>query len=254
MNKPGLPRIVHRVVWIPVYVGLLLFSIGCGTDGMDTSYLKDNWETFTSENFVFYIPPDSPRLTRVAEFAETCEEICTHLCRVLQIELDRSIELFVFNTDVQSDSLIGRPTGFFEPPAIFIRIGQHPGGYVAQAVCHSIDEGAPSFDILKTGMYQLYAQPGVNVHSETFAYERQQRFIPLADLADTVLVKDPSVYHAEAASFCAYLLANFGPDRFKMLWSSTLAFPESMAKIYGTDLDRFEEEWRKYYRRESTRT
>ncbi len=243
-----------RLVACLLVSAVMICGVGCGSDGVDTSFLKSNWESYQSEHFVFYFPPNSPRISRMAEFAETCEEISAHLCRVLQIVPDRTVECYVFNSDAQSDSLLGRPAGFFEEGNIILRIGQHPGGYVAQATCHFIDKHAPSFDVLKAGIFQLYAQPSVNVHAETFTYERQNRFIPLTDLADTTIARDPAVFSTESASFCAFLLANYGPDRFKMLWSSTLGLSESLNKIYNVELDSFEDEWQRYYRRESGRT
>ncbi len=254
MWDTGTPGIFRRIVALVPVCSILLCAAGCGSGGIDTSRIKDNWEWYSSEHFVFYYPPNSPRLDRMDDFAETCEEICAHLCHVLQIEPDDPVDFFVFNTDVQSDSLIGRPVGFFEDDAIFMRIGQHPGGYVALAMCYFIDRNAESFAALKDGMYQLYSQPSVNVHSTTFGFERKNRFIPLGDLADTTFAKDPAVYYAEAASLCAFLLASYGPDRFKMLWSSTLGFGESIERIYGAKLDDFEKEWRQYYQRESGRT
>jgi hypothetical protein len=254
MWSTGTPGIFRRIVPLVPVCSILLCAAGCGSGGIDTSQMKEDWESYSSEHFVFYYPPDSPRLVRMAGFVETCEEISAHLCRVLQIEPDRLVDFFVFNTDVQSDSLIGRPAGFFEGGAIFMRIGQYPGGYVARAMCYFIDRNAESFVVLKDGMHQLYAQPSVNVHSTTFGIERKNRFIPLGNLVDTTFAKDPAVYYAEAASLCAFLLANYGPDRFKMLWSSTLGFGESIERIYGARLDNFEKEWRQYYQRESGRT
>jgi hypothetical protein len=246
---------VMRGAWCGLIAGMVLCCLaGCETSGTQTSRLKQNWESYPSEHFVFYYPPNSPRLARMAEFAESCEEISGHLCGVLQIKADRTVDFFVFNSDPQCDSLLGRTAGFFEDDHIVIRIGQHPGGYVALAMCHFINRQPPVFDFLATGLFKLYAQPSVNVHAETFTFERQDRLIPLADLTDTAAVKDPAVYATEAASFCAFMLANYGPERFKMMWSSTLDLPESIAKIYGMDLDRFETEWRKYYRRETGRT
>lgn len=254
MRNPGTSRVICRVIAMLAIGTLWVWAAGCGSDGIDTSRLEKNWESYPAGHFVYYYPPNSPRLGQMANFAETGGEISSHVCRVLQIEPDQPVDFFVFNSDAQSDSLIGRPAGFFEDGRIFMRIGQHPGGYIARAMCYFIDKKARSFDVLKDGMYQLYAQPSVNVHDATFGYERKSRYIPLGDLADITFAKDPAVYHAEAASLCAFLLANYGPDRFKMLWSSTLPFGESIEKIYAIDLDAFEEAWRQYYRRESRRT
>jgi len=253
MRKPQKRGVAGGVA--PVLACVLLSCLaGCGADGIDTAQLERDWESYPSEHFVLYFPLNSPRLSRMAEFAATCEEISTHVCRVLQVTPDQPIRLFMFNSDAQCDSLLGREAGFVDNGKIVMRIGQHPGGYIARAICRLIDRKATRLPLLEAGMFQLYAQPEVNVHAETFGFERQNRFVPLGDLADTTIEKDPAVYSAEAASFCAFLLANYGPERFKSLWSSPEGLAESITKIYGAELGNFEQEWRKYYRRETGRT
>jgi len=241
---------------ILLFFGLILLVgiSGCGGQDLDTAQLKSQWSSFATEHFVFYFPPDSPRASRIGNFADDCEELFAHVVRVLQIEPAESIELFLFTTDKESDSLIGRPAGFFADGRIFMRIGQHPGGFIALAGCHLIDKEAVSFEVLKTGMYQLYAQPSVNVHVEIFAFERSNRLIPLAELADPSVEQDLAVYRTESASLCAFLLARHGPERFKMLWRSVLGFSDSLEKIYRLELGRLEGQWRNYYRREARRT
>ena len=245
-----------RMLGFLLSAGVLVGSCGCGSERIDTSPMKATWVSYYSEHFVFYYPPDSPRGSRMAAFAADCEEIFTHVVGVLQVEPDEQIDFFVLTTDAQSDSLLGRPAGFFAPglPAILLRIGQHPGGFVARAGCYFIDKKATSFEVLETGLYQLYARPSVNVHAATFGFERKNRFIPLVELANTTLANDAAVYAAEAASLCAFLLAKHGPEPFKMLWRSVLGFTESIERIYGVELGEFEKQWQEYYRRESGRT
>ena len=255
------PNPVHleycsRMLGFLLSAGVLVGSCGCGSERIDTSPMKATWVSYYSEHFVFYYPPDSPRKSRMTSFAASCEEIFTHVFGVLQVEPDEQIDFFVLTTDVQSDSLLGRPAGFFAPalPAIFLRVGQHPGGFVARAGCYFIDKKTSSFEVLETGMHQLYARPSVNVHAATFGFERKNRFIPLVELANTTLANDAAVYAAEAASLCAFLLAKHGPEPFKMLWRSVLGFTESIERIYGVELGDFEKQWQEYYRRESGRT
>lgn len=249
-----LRRRVRRTVLHALGVFMLIIVLGCGGNSLDTDRLKRTWLSHASDHFVFYVPPDSPRAARIADFAVECEQLLDHVIRVLQIEPDEPIDFFLFTTDAECDSLLGRPAGFFADGQIFIRIGQQPNGYIALAGCRFVDKEAESFDVLKSGIYQLYAQPSVNVHVETFAFELSNRLIPLAELDDPTLEKDPAVYQTEAASFCAFLLARHGPERFKMLWRSVLSFSDSLEKIYRLELSRLENQWRNYYRREARRT
>jgi len=244
----------RRVILSFVGIIMLVGISGCGGPDLDTTQLKSTWSSYATEHFVFYFPPDSPRATRIENFASECEELFSHVVRVLQIEPDESIDLFLFTTDAESDSLIGRPAGFFDEGRIFMRIGQHPGGFIALAGCRFIDKEAASFDVLRTGMYQLYAQPSVNVHVEAFAFERSNRLIPFTELDDPSVEKDLAVFRTESASLCAFLLARHGPERFKMLWRSVLGFTDSLEKIYRLELGKLEGQWRNYYRREARRT
>jgi len=253
LNSLGL-RSFGKLMGLLLVLAVLVAAAGCGTEKIDTSQIKAAWESHYSDHFVFYFPPGSPRAAKMASFADDCEEMFTHVMRVLQVEIDEPVDFFVINTDAQGDSLFGRPPGFFADGQIFMRIGQHPGGLVALAGCYFIDKGVNSFDVLETGMYQLYARPSVNVHAVTYGFERKSRFIPLEELADTTFPKDQAVYEAEAASLCAFLLAKHGPDRFKMLWRSVLDFTESIEKVYGTEHKKLEKQWQMYYRRESSRT
>jgi len=249
-------------VWrsLRLFVRLLLIGAiatgvnGCGKDKIDTSQLKATWESYQSKHFTFYFPADSPRAARIAMLASECEDILVHVTRVLQLEPDRMIDFFAFTTDAQGDSILHRPLGFFADGQVFWRIGQPPGGMIALAGCSLIDPQAPSFLVLKTGMYQLYAQPSINVHARTFGFERQNRFIPLTELAKADTPRDQAVYEAESASLCAYLLARYGPERFKMLWRSVLGLSDSLEKIYRLEIGRIEEDWRGYFRREAART
>ncbi len=237
-----------------VFAGFLV-AVGCGGESLKTDKLKQTWELYSSENLNFYYPPDSPKLGRMETFASSCEEVYEHVTRVLQLDIEERFEIFLFTTDQQCDSLLGQPAGFYENGVIVMRIGQHPGGYLAMAACDHIDESSDgTFDVLEAGMYQLYSAPAVNAHTQTLAFERTNRFIPLTDLADTSVVKDQQVFYLESASFCAFLLANFGPERFKMLWSSARNFTESLERIYGADILELEAAWQAYYRQEAGRT
>ena len=227
---------------------------GCGSKRIDTAKLEASWASYQSEHFTFHYPYDSPRAERITVFAAECEEILAHVMRVLQVAPDQRIGFFIFTTDAQADSVLHRSPGFFADGRLFLRIGQYPGGIIALAGCSCIDPKAPSFPVLKAGMYQLYAQPAINVHAQTFGFERQNRFVSLAELADTTLTRDAAVYSAEAASLCAYLLAKHGPERFKMLWRSVLGFTDSLERIYRLEIGRLEGDWRAYYRREAGRT
>lgn len=247
-------RHVRRAVGLLLALSVLTGAAGCGSDGIDTSQIKAIWASYPTEHFVFYYPVDSPRAPRIANFSKECEEILAHVTTVLQVEPDMTIDFFVFTTDAQCDSLVGREAGFFADGQVFMRIGQHPGGLVALAACYFLDKKAASFDVLKAGMYQLYSHPSVNVHAETFGFERTNRFIPLKELGEAMPEKDRAVYNTEAASLCAFLLTQHGPGRFKMLWRSVLGFTESLEKIYRTEIGRLEGQWRSYYRKESQRT
>ncbi len=228
--------------------------IGCGSDEVAKTDFKATWPSATTTHLICYYPEDSPRAIRMGMFVEECEEIYSHVLRVLAVESPEPLELFLLTTDEQSDSLFGRPAGFYADGRIVMKIGQHPGGYLALAACALIDDEAESFAILRDGLFQLYARPNVNVHAETYGYLRNNRFVPLAELADPQYPIDPAVRQAEAGSLTAYLLARYGAERFKMLWRSVLGFTESLEKIYRKELPQLEEDWIQYFQREAQRT
>lgn len=235
-------------------LGCLLVLSGCGSETIDTSVIKKNWQEYTTEHFRFYFPDDSPRARRMPFFSAECEEIFGHVIGVLGVQPEQAIDFFLFTTEAQGDSLIGRSCGFFAEGQIFLCIGQHPGGSIALAGCYLIDPQAASFDLLKTGMYELYSRVAVNIHAETFAFERKNRFIPLVELTDNTLLHDRVVYQTEAASFCAFLLTRYGADRFRALWRAERGLAESIEQVYQLKPEVFEKQWQEFYRRESTRT
>ena len=103
----------------------------------------------------------------------------------------------------------------------------------------------PRHQFLKHGLISLNDFSGQDYHRSTIECIEEDRFIPLAALAiDTSINSDAERYQsAEAASFCAFILGEWGVSGLKQMYESQLPFDQAVDSNLGCTLDSLETLW-----------
>ncbi len=237
-----------------------LLATACNTI-VGPSTPDNNWRVHDSARFSLYARPGSFAEANVSTFADVLEDQYTFALRALDVRLDRRISGFLY----ESGSDAGREgdrggtayavTGAFKatctPPLdgnLFAFL-QHESNHViagsalGQAGTHLITEGLAS-----AVMSEHYHRLG---RTFLFAWTRDHRaeIAPLADLTDDGRWPDlnqRAAYNA-GASFVAYALENYGPERFKALYSArSNEFADRVRSVYGKSLQDLEAEWLRF--------
>jgi hypothetical protein len=236
-----------------VAAGLIL---GCGGDqgSAERATFAAGWSAEETPHFRVYEPPDSPRVGYLRDFGVSCETVYEQLVRFLNVETDRKIQVYRFITSQDCVEATGQPAGFVDKYTIYTRIGAPMGGAIALAACTSIDPDARPATLLRDGLRHAFDSQSNNIHQETSRLRGEGRWIPLADLVGGIPASDAEAYHAETASFIAYLIQRHGIDRFKMVWRSALEPQPTLEEIYGGTLQDLEDDWIAHLEREAKRS
>jgi hypothetical protein len=232
--------------------------LACGGKELEVQpkVFATDWEMTESEHFRFYLPPDSPRSLRAqAAFAEACEEIHALVTRYLGIEVEEPIAVYLFTTNQDCEKATGHSSGFVEEYNIYTSIGAEIGGVIALAMCHGIDPEAGSFVLIKEGLRTVFNERSANVHAEAQARITDEgRWYTLPEMIGGKGSADPETYKFARASFVAFLIQQYGSERFRMLWRSVLELGPSLERIYDRSLDQLDAQWMGHLAQEAKRT
>lgn len=233
-----------RTVFLTVVTMMALVSCGGREAKIDPEQFARDWKKLEVINFTVYTPPDSPRPRRgIENFGKACDDTYDYVSRQLKIEVKDDIGIYLFTSTEDCQKATGRPASFVDKVNIYTRLGAPVGGLIAEAMCNSIDQEAPSFKLIRDGVRNLFDERDINVHYEAAGLRQSSDWPTLEDLLYKQSAGDTTVYKYASASFVAFLIQRYGTDQFQMLWRSVLDLRPSIEKIYGGTLPEMEAEW-----------
>ena len=91
----------------------------------------------------------------------------------------------------------------------------------------------------------MFDLSGQDYHASTIGYKNSGKFIPLGQLAiDTATNSNEERYQsAEAASFCAFVIAHFGPQTLRELYISPTSFDSTALQFCFVPTETLEVRW-----------
>jgi hypothetical protein len=232
----------------------LLITTGCAKRGPDDWLLKDpaykGWQVVSYKNVRIYFAPGHPQTARMEATAQKYEMAIRSMSQILKLPAPTDTLKVVYYTGLgQAREMTGQTFPFADSLGVLrFWLPFAPGVPAAQLYIRKWDPISPKHQFLWHGLVSLLDFQGEDYHATTIEYSHDTVWVPLARLAvDTTINSNNERYQsAEAASFCAYVLGNYGLDRLTGLYDSQLPFDQTVQEVLGISVDSAQVEWLMY--------
>jgi len=239
-----------------VIAGCAMASIGCKEKSQetpkpapvaDTRYT--DWKTFNFQNIRILYPPGHPLESTLVSMAEGYVRSIKRVDELLGMApFYDTLKVYFYSGYGQGRELTGQQYPFADSQAIHFWLPSFYGPTLMQYLLPRWAPDPPRHAFLKHGLIALFDFSGQNYHASTIGYWNAREFIPLSKLAtDTAVNSNEERFQsAEAASFCAYVLADFGPQALRELYLSPVSFDSSVMQTCFAPIDTVQSHWLNY--------
>ena len=249
-----------RGAWWDVVIIVLFVSLAsaltCKKNDSRPAMMKDSkfvdWKTFNLGRIQLFHPPRHQHESNFADIASGYDRAVTKISQTLGIDsLPDTIRIFYFTGPNQGLEMTAQGRPYADSEAVYYWPAYTRGVSLTQYLLKRWSRVEPTNTFLKHGLIALFDHAGENYHQSTVEYANDTLFIPLAKLAvDTMINSDVERYQsAEAASFCAFLIARYGAPNLKALYESPEPFLEFAPRLLQTSVDALESNWLEFARR-----
>lgn len=238
------------VVWTLIAVAAAALASSCSKHDNRPSLMHDprfkDWHTYNLGRIRLFYPPKHQFEANFEEIAKGYDRAVANISQLLAIDsLPDTITIFYFTGPNQGLELTNKSHPYADSEAVYYWPAYSRGVSLTQYLLKKWSTVDPTTKFLWHGLVALFDHAGENYHQTTMEYAKDTLFIPLARLAvDTAINSDVERYQsAEAASFCAFLLARYSPATLKALYESPEPFLEYAPRLLQVSLDSLEQNW-----------
>lgn len=227
-------------------MALIVLSCGGGPK-VDPAKYKD-WGKSQTAHFNFYFAPESTWKdpVKIADLTNGYERFMKEICAILEMPIpEGKIDMYIYASDQQLKDMTSAESQFSTENSIHWG-GLYPYGYQLTKFLLAKKGIKPGqFHVMNEGVPDLLDYSGFNYHDKANRLVNSRQLIPLAELGDNARFDSLgfTVRRAEAASFCGFVMYNYGLDRLFMLWQSSVDWKKSVETIFQMPLDDFEKAW-----------
>jgi len=246
-SRIGLLRVV---VLYSLITSALVALISCSQNNNRPSLMRDprfkDWQTYNYGRIRLFYPPKHQHEANFEDIAKGYDRAVTKVGQLLAIDsLPDTMTVFYFSGPNQGLELTNRSRPYADSEAVYYWPAYSRGVSLTQYLLKKWSRVEPTNKFLWHGLVALFDHAGENYHQTTVEYAGDTLFIPLARLAvDGAINSDIERYQsAEAASFCAFLLARYGPVTLKTLYESQEPFLDYGPRLLRISVDSLEQNW-----------
>ncbi len=228
----------------------LLWLAGCGKkEGPKTVYEDPKyagWQFTNFQNIKFFHPPNHPQEGQFEAIARSYIRDINEVCRLLGIDTPTdTLVIFYYTGFGQGRELTGQEYPFAQDSIIHFWLPSFLGPTMMDHLLPYWVKGTPKYKFLREGLRALFDYSGQNYHKSTMGYIKEGKFMPLSQLAaDTSINSNTERYQsAEAASFIAYILADYKSARLKTMYMSDLPFDQMVQQLFFMPVDSLQAAW-----------
>ena len=193
----------------------------------------------------FHYQPTDTLQFYAADLLKKALEIYEFDCQVLNWKTPEPLEFYCY----EDIATLTRYTTSEEPFVLGNRIyygyGPSFGRPFAEFVIANIPGGPTQFDFMKDGLPFLLDYSGRNYHHATNNFLVDGSIDPVASLVSNneyqSLRETPR--QIEAASLIAYLMWEYGNEKFMQIYLSKKSFTEALKEATGLTVDQLESQW-----------
>lgn len=205
-----------------------------------------DWAWYTWENVKIFHPPDHLHMD---QFKGMCQNYISSIDQVSQMLAMNTpkdtLILFYYTGFGQGREMTGRDYPFLSDNVIHFWLPSFPGPTMMDWLIPKWVSGKASYPFLRHGLRALFDFSGQNYHQGTFNNLRDSDYVPLSRLpSDPYINSDTErVQSAEAASFVAYVLAQYGALRLRTMYRYGQPFDVMVRDVFQVPVDTLEQDW-----------
>jgi hypothetical protein len=205
-----------------------------------------NWITFTYQNIKIIYPPGHPQESTFTTMAAGYVRSMKRVEEILGLSpFTDTLKIYYYSGFGQGRELTGQQYPFADSNAIHFWLPSFYGPTLLQYLLPRWAPDPPRHKFLRHGLISLFDFSGQNYHASTIGYKNAGELIPLEKLAtDTATNSNEERYQsAEAASFCAFVIGEFGPHALRELYLSPASFDSSVIQTCFVPVDTLQMRW-----------
>lgn len=205
-----------------------------------------DWKTFTFQNIKIVYPANHPQESEFTSMAQAELYLFRKVAELLGTEqFADTLTIYYYTGYGQGRELTGQEYPFADSTAVHFWLPSFYGPPVMQFLLPRWAPDPPRHKFLKHGLISMFDLSGQKYHESTIGYINAGTFIGLDSLAvDTSTNSNLERYQsAEAASLCAFILAEFGPHALRELYLSPLSFDSGVRQVCLVSVDTLETRW-----------
>jgi len=255
---PGRSQWCMQVFLVLIVAGLIsaLFS-ACGDDPEpaesqvapweDPKYA--DWQWYAWDRVKIFHPPNHLHLDDFQSMSKNYLNSIDQISHMLAMDAPQdTLIIFYYTGFGQGREFTGTLYPYVEDGVIHFWLPSFPGPTLVDWLLPKWVEDSASYPFLRHGLRALFDFSGQNYHQATYNNLRDTLYVPLAKLpTDTTISSDEErVQSAEAASFIAYVLANYGAIRLRTMYQYDQPFDVMIRDLFQKPVDSLEQDWLRF--------
>lgn len=205
-----------------------------------------NWKTVQFQNIKVVYPENHPQESTFVEMGQAYIYLQRKLHDLLGFPtITDTITVYYYTGYGQGRELTTQEYPFADSTAIHFWLPSFYGPPMMQYLLPRWAPDPPTNKFLKHGLISLFDLSGQKYHESTIGYINGKTFISLDSLArDTSTNSNLERYQSgEAASFCAFVIGQYGPQALKDLYICPQPFDVCVRQTLMTSVDTLQSLW-----------
>ncbi|GEM_PF-1968949 len=155
------------------------------------------------------------------------------------------IEYYCYDSPEELKKYTGRDQPFFLGNRFYYGFGPIFGAEIAEFLMGKLPGGPSRFAFIRDGMPWLLDHSGRNYHHSTNNFVQDKTLLGIEFLTDdSAFVAQKGMQKSvEAASLCAYIMYEYGYEKFMELYHAQVDFPTALKQVLGIDVKRLGANW-----------
>jgi hypothetical protein len=226
---------------------------GCNSESQQAQPAADqatnqysDWTWYSYGRVKIFHPPGHLHLDRFKDYCQHYETSIRQISQLLAMEPPNDTLVIYYYTGYgQGREFTGHEYPFVQDGIIHFWLPSFTGPTLVDWLLPRWVAQRSQYRFFDHGLRALFDFSGQNYHQATYNNLRDTFFVRLADLAnDPTLDSDVErVQTAEAASFCAFVIAQYGALRLKTIYQYKKPFVEMVPEVFQKPVDSLEQDW-----------
>jgi len=249
-------RVAKGIAIKSIYMlSVALALVACSKGTFRPSQMSDpkykDWVIANAPGVRIFHPPKYPEGWDFDRIAQMYSRGSKAIGQTLAIDsMPDTITVFYYTGPGQGMELTKQGRPFADSEAVYYWPAYAPGPSLTKFLLQRWSKVEPTANkFVWHGLLAFFDFAKENYHRTTLDYTKDTLFIPLEKLAvDTTINSDVERYQsAEAASFVAFVIAQYSPEVLKQVYESTEPLAALSPTLFGKPIDSLAQEWRAYF-------